>query len=329
MTLFGHDVSSYNPDFQPTAGQFVIVKASEGARTRDPSWPVLSARVRAKGALLLAYHFLHSDSTPAAQAANTAAVGGVKSVPLMVDVEIEKDPNGNVVSRPTVAQCAAYVDEARRLGLDPRLVYLPRWYWQELGAPSLQPLIDRGLHLVSSAYPQQGHYPGDNGSGWQAYGGMTPLIWQYSSVPIDADAFKGTLAQLESVLGTTPEDDMALSDADLESIAEKVWGYAVGHKQSSPTDAATIPTGTVLGWLDYERVQDHAAAMSKLGSVLSQAQTNGSSLTSANTALSDLAAKVAALQSALAALSATGITQEQSDALADKIVSDLAARLQS
>lgn len=198
MTLFGHDVSSYNPNYQPVAGELVIVKASEGAHTHDSSWPVLSARVKAKGAFLLGYHFLHSDSSPQAQAANTASVPGVKGVPLMVDVEVEG------LSRPTIGECAAYVDAARALGLDPRLVYLPRWYWQSIGSPSLQPLIDRGLHLVSSAYPQQGHYTGDSGSGWAPYGGMTPLIWQYSSVPLDGDAFRGTLPQLKAALGLAP-----------------------------------------------------------------------------------------------------------------------------
>ncbi|MFC1418601.1 GH25 family lysozyme [Streptacidiphilus cavernicola] len=243
MTLFGHDVSSYNPAYQPAAGTFHMVKCSEGAHTHDSEWSTLSARVRAaENTLLIAYHFLHSDSTPAAQAANTAEVPGIKGLPLMVDVEVEG------TSKPTIAQCAAYVDEARRLGLNPRLVYLPKWYWEELGSPSLQPLIDRGLHLVSSAYPTQGHYPGDSGSGWQPYGGMTPLIWQYSSVPLDCDAYKGTLAQLTAVLGgTTPEDNM--TPADLlntpvpgakmpNGYVPKVWELLNGSKTADTQLAA-------------------------------------------------------------------------------------------
>ena len=32
------------------------------------------------------------------------------------------------------------------------LLYLPKWYWQSLGSPSLAPLIELGLLLVSSNY---------------------------------------------------------------------------------------------------------------------------------------------------------------------------------
>lgn len=198
MTLFGHDVSSYNPDYRPRAGEFVIIKASEGARTHDSSFAPLLARTRAAGAIPLAYHFLHSDSTPQAQAQNLASVPGVKGLPVMVDVEQEG------TSFPNIAQCAQFVDACRALGLTVKLVYLPHWYWQQIGSPGLTALSSRGLSLVSSAYPGGSGYPGDGGSGWTSYGGMTPVIWQYTDSPVDGDAFKGTAAQLHAILGTTP-----------------------------------------------------------------------------------------------------------------------------
>lgn len=196
MTFFGHDVSSYNPGYQPSANEFVVVKATEGAHTKDSDWDAMSARVKRAGAILVAYHFLHSDSSAQAQADLTASVVP-RGVPIMVDVETEGG------SRPSVATCAAYVDACRAHGLLVRLVYFPKWYWQSVGSPSLQPLIDRKLGLVSSAYPGGSGYGGDSGSGWNGYGGMTPVIWQYSDTPLDEDAFRGTRAQLLALLGYT------------------------------------------------------------------------------------------------------------------------------
>lgn len=194
MTFFGHDVSSYNPNYQPVKGEFLAIKASEGAHTHDPSFATLLARAKAVGAIPVAYHFLHADSTPAAQAANLAAVPGVKDLPVMVDVEQEG------TSFPNIAQTAQFVDECKKLGIRVVLAYLPHWYWQAIGSPGLTALSGRGLHLVSSAYPGGTAYPGDSGGGWQSYGGMTPLIWQYTDKPVDGDAFKGTAAQLRAIL---------------------------------------------------------------------------------------------------------------------------------
>jgi hypothetical protein len=64
-------------------------------------------------------------------------------------------------------------------------VYLPRWYHQILGSPSLKPFADRGVFLVSSDYTAYS----DNGPGWAEYGGMTPAVWQHSdSHPLNGRA---------------------------------------------------------------------------------------------------------------------------------------------
>jgi LysM repeat protein len=193
MTFFGHDISDYNPDYEPSAGEFVIIKATEGAHTKDPDYAAAMKRAQDAGALPVAYHFLHSDSTPQAQAQNTASVVA-KGIPIMVDTEQEG------TSFPNVAQAAQYADACKALGLNVKLVYLPHWYWQQIGSPGLSPLSSRGLGLVSSAYPGGSGYAGDSGSGWAPYGGMTPVIWQYSDTPLDEDAYRGTRAQLQALL---------------------------------------------------------------------------------------------------------------------------------
>lgn len=49
-----------------------------------------------------------------------------------------------------------------------------------------------------------------------------------------------------------------------QDYAAAVWAYPLAHKQSAATDAATIPAGAVLGWADYERIQEHALTISAL-----------------------------------------------------------------
>src|SRR5260221_14333901 len=94
----------------------------------------------------------------------------------MLDVE----PAGSF--SPSLSQVIGYVDAAHAAGLSLRLIYLPRWYWQQIGSPDLAPLASRGLALVSSAYPggsgtAQQLYPGDSAAGWQPYGGVTPRLY--------------------------------------------------------------------------------------------------------------------------------------------------------
>lgn len=129
---------------------------------------------------------------------------------------------------------------------------------------------------------------------------------------------------------------MTLAKADLEVLVN------TDNVLAGPADAADHATNPNWTWASHitnttsnvrtmlAEVRAFAtAATATMKSVLSQAQTNGSSLTAANTALSAQAAKLDALAAAVGEISATGITQAQSDALADKIVADLAARLQA
>ena len=121
------------------------------------------------------------------------------------------EPTGS--SRPSLANVLAYVDAAHSTGLNLKLVYLPRWYWSQLGSPDLRPLADRGLHLVSSAYPggrgtAAQISPGDNAAGWSPYGGMTPTLYQFTDAAseagqlVDVNAFRGSLADLTAILQT-------------------------------------------------------------------------------------------------------------------------------
>ena len=208
MTIFGPDISSYQNGLdlaQLSAASFVIAKTTEGTYYTDSGYQGWRQQAARLGKPFIWYHFLSGEDSHA-QAAHTAANVGDASLPGMLDVE----PAGSF--SPTMAQVLGYVDAAASAGLHLRLIYLPRWYWQQIGSPDLTQLASRGLSLVSSSYPggsgsPQQLYPGDSAAGWQSYGGVTPLLYQYTNQaqdggkPLDYNAFRGTLSDLLTSLG--------------------------------------------------------------------------------------------------------------------------------
>ena len=101
-------------------------------------------------------------------------------------------------STPTVIDVLTFVAEYRALGGTVHLLYLPEWYWQEQGSPSLTALASRGIVLVSSDYTN--YLDSNVGAGWQVYGGVRPTVWQYTDrlsfngYTVDFNAFRGHYA---------------------------------------------------------------------------------------------------------------------------------------
>jgi lysozyme len=218
MTIFGPDISSYQNGLvisRLANASFVLAKTTEGTFYTDADYQTWRQQTENLGKPFVWYHFLSGEDA-AAQARHTLANVGDNRLPGMLDAE----PAGSF--SPSLAQMIAYVDAAHAVGLNLRLVYLPRWYWQQIGSPSLSALANRGLSLVSSSYPggsgsAPSIYPGDGAAGWQAYGGMAPLLYQFTNQAsdggqlLDYNAFRGSVAELAAALAgpttTPPEDD--------------------------------------------------------------------------------------------------------------------------
>lgn len=226
MTIFFPDISSFSSGVSLHGCPVVIVKATEGTGYVNPDYSNARFRAKQAGTYLAAYHFLQQGNG-SGQAAHCHSVVG-NNIPLMLDVE--QEALGTTVSNPTVSDAANFIKTYRSLGGICYLLYLPRWYWSGvLGSPSLQPLIDLGMLVVSSAYTSYT----DNGPGWQPYGGMVPLVWQYTSSaslngrsPVDFNAFKGTAMEFASY---------AMTGAGLGKeplLREGDTGPAVGHLQA-------------------------------------------------------------------------------------------------
>jgi hypothetical protein len=251
MTIFGPDISSYQSGLslaRLTSASFVMAKTTEGTYYTDADYQAWRGQAAQLGKPFVWYHFLSGESA-AAQAQHTAANVGNSALPGMLDAE----PAGSF--SPSLAQIIAYVDAAHAAGLNLRLIYLPEWYWQQIGSPSLSALAERGVSLVSSAYPggsgsPSGIYPGDGAAGWRSYGGMTPLIYQFTNQAsdggqaLDYNAFRGTTAQLVAALDAST----ALEDDDMPTFATGVVApgpNAVTVVLPPPANSGTAGWGNV------------------------------------------------------------------------------------
>lgn len=194
MTIFIPDVSHYQTGLKLDGAPAVIAKGDQGSSMHDPAYADFHAQAVALGIPFVGYHWVTTDPL-AAQAADAVSVMG--DLPMMWDAE---------AAGADVPRLVELTTRTRKLGGNPRLVYLPHWWWSgHIGSPDLRPLVDLGLHLVSSDYPPNGYT--ENGPGWAPYGGMQPALWQYTDArtfnghKTDANAFKGTVDDLRALLG--------------------------------------------------------------------------------------------------------------------------------
>lgn len=210
MTLIGPDVASFQAGLdlaELTDASYFLVKSTQGDNYVDPYYAAWAKQVAGVGKPLIWYHFLTTDAAPGDQAAFIKRVVDA-SLPGMLDVE------PTTASAPSYAFLLSMIDACTAVGLRIKLVYLPKWYWQQLGSPDLSGLSQRGVVVVSSDYPGSGgtgpaQYNadgGDEGAGWAAYGGITPSFWQYTDSAseggqqVDYSAYRGTASQLAALL---------------------------------------------------------------------------------------------------------------------------------
>lgn len=234
MTIFYPDYSSFQGNTVVPAGTpAVIAKATEGNYYEDLDYEWYKSQAGKIGATFSGYHFLKANIDPAVQAAYYRSFAG--NVPCMLDVETEGS------SKPGVDQVVAFITALHGLGGRVWGVYFPQWYWGEVGG-DLSRLTAAGAVLISSAYTTYT----DSGPGWNAYGGATPAAWQYTSTPIDMNAFKGTPAQLAALINgediVTPEDIAAIALA----TAKEVYHYGEENVVDRGKTVVNVPMGHML-----------------------------------------------------------------------------------
>jgi hypothetical protein len=228
MVTFGLDISHHQDPGLDLARcrregiEFVFIKASEGAAHLDSEFGANLVEARAAGLLVGAYHYVRGDASAAAQVANVARVVP-RDVPVIPDVEANS--GGIALVRDVVAQL-------RAAGYTVPLTYLPRWYWQQIGSPSLAGLPP----LWSSRYPDNivgsiaDEWAAVPASYWDGYGGLPVAVLQFTSSariagyqPLDTNAYRGTRVQLAALLGHEEEDLMKNLILAREQGGDAVW----------------------------------------------------------------------------------------------------------
>lgn len=232
-TIYYADIASFEAGFPFTGMPIAMVKATQSTNYVNPDYTPAKARAAKAGAYFCAYHFLTAGNAIAQAQFAFAHVG--KTIPLMLDWET------TVGSSPSVKDAQAFVTEYKALGGKVVLLYLPKWYWQDLGSPSLSWFAGQGMFLVSSDYQAYT----DDGPGWTGYGGMSVKVWQFSSTRsvngylVDLNAFKGTKAQFETLVSGTPATP---PPPPVSTTVPNVVGKTAGNAHNALVSAKLVPT---------------------------------------------------------------------------------------
>lgn len=256
MGIFGVDVSNHQTSFDFTGWDFAFLKASEGADFRDRMFHTHLANARKAGAIVAAYHY-QREGDAKSQIGNIESMVP-KDVPVIIDVE-------NKSGSPQLTR--EIIAGLRKRGYRIGPLYLPKWYWDRIGKPSLHDLPT----LWASWYPDYVARPRESGiakvpaSAWNAYGGRPVSVMQFTSTPFDQNYFNGTRADLRLLLedgdDMTPDElldtqiEVYRSDATVEKkeTIRNILGWSdAQHKNTRENEAATRTSIQELKWLVEE-----------------------------------------------------------------------------
>lgn len=223
MSIEGVDVSNHQATFDFRGWQFALIKASEGNNFRDfRFWQHVNA-AKAAGLIVGAYHYQRGVSARSQFDLIKTIVP--TSIPVIIDVE---DGSGPL----TITR--ELIDLLRDAGYSVPLLYLPRWYWRNIGQPSLAGLPP----LWGSDYR-------GGSADWSPYGGLNVALRQYTSTPFDKNWFGGTREEFAALLGggATEGDDDVLNEqrvkvtgapeGEYEEMADLAIGAAAGNSRTA------------------------------------------------------------------------------------------------
>ena len=302
-TCRGVDVSVYQGaqdwSVHKAAGVvFAFAKASEGQRTHDAHFATHITGIKQAGLVPGAYHFAWPNQDVALEAANyISAVRPYAGRGFVHWLDLERRSDGANYKGCTAAGILAWVTKWLKLvsealpgqrvgvytsGSDLAAGHVPA------GTTIWYPAYTWGYTAVGYEKAEAAARP--HPSGW------APLLWQFTSTPIDRSIAYLSAADLRAwAAGTTQEDHVALTADDLEKIRKVVWE---SDKIAAPKDAPDYTTNPT--WQAQSFVKDTNARVRAL-------QTAEAGQTAAITALAklvgsgvDTAQVVAAVQQAIA-----------------------------
>jgi GH25 family lysozyme M1 (1,4-beta-N-acetylmuramidase) len=288
-TCRGIDVSAYQgtQDWAARKAEgvvFAFAKASEGQTSRDPKFAAHIRGIIAAGLIPGAYHFAWPNQDPAREADNyIAAVKPFAGKGFCHWLDLERYSDGRNYAGKSDAQIAVWVTTwlarvrnafpGQRVGVYTSADDIAKGH-VPLGVPLWYPAYPWGPAAYSRAEAAAQPKPS----------GRAPLIWQFTSQPIDRSIAYLSAADLRAwAQGTTTEEDpMAITDADALKIARKVLTLDEITAPKDAPDVATNPT-----WRLDSYTKDTNTRVRSLEKQLA-------ALTKTNATLVDTVAKLAA-----------------------------------
>lgn len=291
--IFGMDVSRWqggNVDFHRARAEgveFAIIRCWDRATNAvDMHFHRNLRAAREAGMVVAAYHFIAPWETGEINADRV-----LRTVPAdcPVILDVERDGNGQGAD---IHKTWDVTNRLRTSGRVLPLLYLPRWWWEQLGRPDLRGLAPA---LWSSRYVN--NLPGAPGhifgrvpaEFWNGYGGLNVAVLQFSDestiaghTPVDANAFGGTRPELEHTL---QGDDMFTErdQHNLIDIAEQFsgsrqpgqfpgWENLVNGNKETLTDYIRFIASN--SWKIEGKEAGQAAAISALATALRSGSVN-------------------------------------------------------
>jgi hypothetical protein len=234
MTSYGWDLSHYDdPNIGDAVAEgfnFFTHKAGGDANDAEiGTWWSGVKGIPIEKAMLGAYWVLYPGNgagrADAFLARLDATCPGWRDRPFILQLDCEKW-GGDSGTVPSKADIKAACDRLRaKMPKLMPIVYAPEWVYGNSLTGLGYPLW--ASHYVAGSGAASKLYPGDSSSLWDAYSGQTPAILQFSSKAViagqstcDANAFRGTLAQLQALLAPGWKTMATLDQDDINAIAE-------------------------------------------------------------------------------------------------------------
>ncbi|WP_225859667.1 glycoside hydrolase family 25 protein [Streptomyces albicerus] len=287
-TCRGVDISGYQGPQDWAAHKragvvFAWAKASEGQRSRDSRFDAHIAAIIKAGLVPGAYHFAWPNQDAVTEANNY--IGAVKPYAASHDfvhwLDLERYSDGRNYAGRTSAQIRAWAETwiARVQAAFPRQrvgVYTSR---ADIAKAHLPP----GVPLWYPQYPWgEASYERAEAAPQSRPSGRSPLFWQFTSQPMDRNICYLSAARLRA-WAAGEEDDVALSDADVQKIAEAVFAklFKTDDFLKAPADATDYATNPFWTLQTHVQATTVAAreARTLAGTAAAQAKANSEALT--------------------------------------------------
>lgn len=236
-TSRGLDVSEYQKaqnwtEHKKTGVAFAFAKASEGMHSRDRMFDRHIADIIKAGLVPGAYHFGWPNQDAHTEAANY--IGAVKPYaagPFMHWLDLERYEDGRNYRGRTAAEIQTWAKTWVTLV---RAAFPHNFVGVYTSATDIQAgRFPNGVELWYPAYPKQGAtYTEAERSGRPNAAGIKPLIWQFTSQPLDRSIAYVSASELRALAGKKPIEggaEMQLGDAvKIEEWVEKKWPKDAG-----------------------------------------------------------------------------------------------------